>query len=118
MKGRKHLRLSTWDYANCGYYFVTICTQDRKCVLGEIVSEKVFLSPLGKIIENEWLKLPVVFPNISLDHWVIVPNHLHGIIVFKHPIADITPNINLSVGAGSPGPIIKGGETPPLRSIA
>ncbi|MDY7031408.1 MAG: transposase [Thermodesulfobacteriota bacterium] len=80
---RCSIRLKGRDYSVPGYYFVTIVTHDRVCSLGEIVDDQVLLNDQGKIVENEWLKTPQIRPNIALDEYVIMPNHIHGIIVIK-----------------------------------
>jgi REP element-mobilizing transposase RayT len=64
-----------------GWYFVTICTHDRQCTLGEIVEGSVILSPAGLIVEEEWRRTPTVRPNVGLDEFVVMPNHVHGIVV-------------------------------------
>lgn len=78
---QKSLRLPWWDYSQAGWYFVTICTQDRQCVLGKIVEGSVVLSPAGLIVEEEWWRTATVRPNVSLDEFVLMPNHVHGIVV-------------------------------------
>ena len=76
-------RLRGWDYTSAGWYFVTLCTRNRECVLGEIVNGVVHLSPIGELVAREWLKTEQVRVNVALDEWVIMPNHVHGIIVIK-----------------------------------
>jgi putative transposase len=75
-------RLVTCDYKATGEYFVTICTLDRTCLFDEIANGAMQLSPEGRIAENAWRNLPAHFPNIALDAFVIMPNHIHGILVF------------------------------------
>ncbi|MCX6742823.1 MAG: transposase, partial [Candidatus Parcubacteria bacterium] len=77
------LRLQDWDYSWPGLYFVTICTHGKVCCLGNIKNDNVFLSEIGKIIFGCWLEIPKHFNNTILDDWIIMPNHLHGIIVIK-----------------------------------
>ena len=74
------IRLSNWDYASPGYYFVTICINDRKSHFGKIKNNKMQLSPIGKIVKNYWQQIPEHFKHINLDAFIIMPNHLHGII--------------------------------------
>ncbi len=76
-------RLSDWDYSWKGFYYVTICTKDRKCCFGEIINNEIYLSEIGKIVFECWLEIKNHFNNIELDDWIIMPNHLHGIIVIK-----------------------------------
>ena len=85
---RKSVRLANYDYSQSGAYFITICTQDRLNVFGDIVrdvaEQALFscrLNPKGNIVENEWYRLNNRFPNISLEKFVVMPNHVHGIIV-------------------------------------
>ncbi|MDH5297028.1 MAG: transposase [Nitrospirota bacterium] len=79
---RSHsIRLPWWDYSQAGGYFVTICTQDRQCVLGEIVEGSVVLSPAGLIVEEEWRRTATVRQHVCLDDFVVMPNHIHGIVV-------------------------------------
>ncbi|MBC7233580.1 MAG: transposase [Chloroflexi bacterium] len=73
-------RLSGWDYTSAGLYFVTICTQNREPWLGDIVDGEVRLSAIGEIVAEEWQKTAHIRPNVTLDAWIIMPNHLHGII--------------------------------------
>jgi putative transposase len=75
-------RLPTCDYKTPGEYFVTICTLDRTCLFGEIANGEMQLSPEGQIAENAWRNLPAHFPHITLDAFVIMPNHIHGVVVF------------------------------------
>ena len=76
-------RLKGWDYTSVGYYFVTICTRNRECYLGNVVDGVMRLSPAGKIVDEEWQKTAVIRENVTLDEWVVMPNHLHGIIVIN-----------------------------------
>lgn len=77
------MRLSGFDYSQPGEYFVTICTKDRVCWFGEIKGGKVRLSPIGMVVEEEWRKTEDVRTNVELDAFVVMPNHIHGIIVLK-----------------------------------
>ncbi len=74
-------RLPGWDYSAPGWYFVTICTDQRLLFFGEIVDGQMRLSQAGQIVAEEWLRTPQVRSNVVLDEWVIMPNHIHGIIV-------------------------------------
>ncbi len=75
-------RLQAWNYANEGLYFVTICTLDKENFLGEIVEGEIYLSEIGKIAEEEWLNTKEFRKdmNLRLEEYVIMPNHIHGII--------------------------------------
>ncbi|MBI4320491.1 MAG: transposase [Chloroflexi bacterium] len=78
---RRSTRLREYDYSQPGAYFVTLCSNERKCLFGRIVSTTVELSMAGKIGEEFWLGISGHFPNLELDASVVMPNHVHGIIV-------------------------------------
>lgn len=73
-------RLAGFDYSQESYYFVTICTQDHAPLFGRVRDGIMRLSPIGEIIEREWLAIPEFEATLHLDAWVVMPNHLHGII--------------------------------------
>ncbi len=82
---RRSIRLKGYDYSQAGLYFITICTQNRLCLFGEIVDDDggttiCALNEYGRIAEKEWIKTSKMRPNIRLDVFVIMPNHMHGII--------------------------------------
>jgi putative transposase len=78
---RHSIRLRGYDYRQEGAYCVTICTHNRECLFGEIIDEKMALSAYGKIVVEEWLQTPLVRPYVDLDAFVIMPNHIHGIVI-------------------------------------
>ena len=84
-------RLPWWDYSQAGWYYVTICTRDRQCVFGEIVDQRMIMSQFGEMVTEEWLRTEKVRPDVRMDEWILMPNHLHGIIVIQpstdHPTA-------------------------------
>jgi putative transposase len=77
---RKSLRLKDYNYASAGAYFVTICSEHRAHLFGEIENLKMRLNPAGQMIESTWNESPTHL-NVSLDALVVMPNHLHGIVV-------------------------------------
>ena len=77
---RRSIRLKGYDYSQAGLYFITICTQNRNCLFGEIINHKMILNQAGQMIETEWLKLPKRFTNIQLHEYVVMPNHFHAIL--------------------------------------
>jgi REP element-mobilizing transposase RayT len=79
--GRHSIRLKGYDYAQAGGYFVTIVTQGRECFFGEIHNDKMILNDAGRMVKAAWEALPQRFPNIGLDIFKVMPNHLHGIVV-------------------------------------
>ena len=86
---RKPLRLEHYDYSTPGAYFVTICTQDRKCILSDIpvgeqlAAPETLLSPLGRIVDEQIRQLPIRFPSLSVDNYVIMPNHVHILLTLR-----------------------------------
>ena len=84
-------RLLSWDYSSSGYYFVTICTHQKKEYFGKINNRKMELSAMGKIAQTYWKEIPKHFPFVILDESVIMPNHVHGIVIItnqKHTTND------------------------------
>jgi REP element-mobilizing transposase RayT len=77
-------RLHGWDYAHNGMYFITLVTQHRECSLGHIENGKMVLSDIGKIVNSEWLKSFDLRNELFLDEYVIMPNHLHAIIIIDN----------------------------------
>ena len=80
---RKSIRLKEFDYSNPLWYYVTICTFDRISILGKVADNKVNLNKFGLIAEKCWKEIPNHFPNSELDYFVIMPNHIHGIIIIN-----------------------------------
>ena len=78
-------RLKHWDYANTGIYFVTICTEDKIRHFGKIIDENIRLNKLGKFAVQCWEDIPKHFPFVKLDEYIIMPNHVHGIIGIDKP---------------------------------
>lgn len=78
---RRSIRLHDFDYASAGAYFITIVTQDRKCLFGEIVDKEIRLNALGRTVQNEWEKSAQIREEIELDAFVVMPNHVHGVVM-------------------------------------
>ena len=79
---RRSIRLKGYDYAADGCYFVTICVRGGGCVLGKVVDGEVVLSEYGRVAEESWLWLEEQYRFVTLDAYVIMPNHMHGIVVY------------------------------------
>lgn len=77
--------MPTYDYTQNGAYFVTICSYARECVFGKIVDGAMHLSDIGRVVEEERLRTPLIRPTVEMDDYVIMPNHLHGILIFFNP---------------------------------
>jgi REP element-mobilizing transposase RayT len=100
---RPTLRWKGHDYAAPGYYFVTICTQDHNSYFGEIVDKTMRLNAYGEIAARFWQAIPSHYENVALDEWVIMPDHIHGIIIIDEPgekrgLINIKNNIDNPVG--------------------
>jgi REP element-mobilizing transposase RayT len=91
-------RLPGWDYSSPGAYFVTICTKGMRCWFGDVVDGEMQLSPLGEIVAEEWVNTEQIRPNVTLDQWIVMPNHFHGIVIINEmPSVDMTRNAIPSV---------------------
>ena len=82
---RKSPRLSGYDYSQSGVYFVTICTFQREHLFGEVVNGEMRLSALGELAHHRWTDQPNHFPDLELDVFVVMPNHIHGLMVLHNP---------------------------------
>ena len=80
---RRSVRLRGYDYAQAGAYFITICTHERACLFGKITDGKMILNDAGKIANDEWLKTPELRKNVELDAFIVMPNHIHLIILIN-----------------------------------
>lgn len=78
---RRSLRLPQYDYSDPGAYFITVCAKRRQCVLAEIKGGESVPSEFGKVVLDVWKDLPARYENVQTDAFVVMPNHLHGIIV-------------------------------------
>lgn len=83
---RRSIRLRDYDYSAVGYYFVTICTQDRECLFGNIIDGQMVLNDIVNMVEEWWKKIPERFDGVELDVFQIMPNHMHGIIIVNDSI--------------------------------
>ena len=95
-KHRKLNRKAGHDYSQNGYYFVTLCVKDRVECLGEIKNEEMVYNRYGQTALKYWQAIPDHYPNVFLDEWIIMSNHIHGIIVIENPVAE-------NVGTGHVG---------------
>ena len=100
---RGSMRLSGHDYAEPGSYFVTICTQNRDLVFGDFADGEVRLSGFGRTANAAWEEIPAHFAGVEVDEYVVMPNHVHGIIV---------------IVLSTPGPTPRATRASPLRGAA
>jgi REP element-mobilizing transposase RayT len=106
---RHSIRLKGFDYSQPGAYFVTIVAWQRECLFGKIRDHEMKLNQYGEIVQKWWKEIPIHFPNVETGVFVIMPNHVHGIILIEERRGTVlVPNENVD-------PQIQGGETPPLR---
>lgn len=80
---RRSMRLPGYDYRSAGAYFVTICAHQRACLFGTVVDGVMRLSAAGQRVDRCWHTLPDHFPSVALDAWMVMPNHVHGVIVIR-----------------------------------
>ncbi|NHC36544.1 hypothetical protein [Scytonema millei] len=90
---RQSIRLQNYNYSTAGAYFITICTHQRECLFGESSEGVIQLNRLGKIARSHWMNLPKYHLNLYLDAFVVMPNHLHGILILHVDKAGFDPNI-------------------------
>ena len=79
-------RLKDWDYSIPWWYYITINTKNHIEWFGKIVNEKMVLNRFGKIVDSFWREIPNHFENVELDYYVIMPNHIHGIIIINSTV--------------------------------
>ncbi len=80
---RRSIRLKRYDYSRAGAYFVTVVTQSRVCCFGDVVGEEMRWNDAGQMACRVWESLPLRFPGVEMDYFVVMPNHLHGIITMR-----------------------------------
>jgi putative transposase len=88
---RHSVRLKEYDYSQNGAYFITICAYNQGCLFGKIVDEKVQLNKLGKIAQEEWMHSAEIRQEIYLDEFIVMPNHLHGIVLIQQGDPPVAP---------------------------
>jgi REP element-mobilizing transposase RayT len=107
---RRSARLHGYDYAQAGAYFLTLCTQDRDQLFGCVANGAVELTKIGGIVAEEWGRTPAVRPNVELDAFIVMPDHLHGIIVIveRDDQAPVTAAATLRSPAHTIGATVRG----------
>jgi REP element-mobilizing transposase RayT len=127
---RRSVRLQGYDYSGPGAYYITICAWNRECIFGEIIDGEMKLNEYGKVVHREWMCTGNIRPNVELDEFVIMPNHIHGILAINYrmnvlrrgmPRRGVLPYTPANVGLRSPsqtiGAIIRGFKSTVTKSI-
>jgi len=83
---RQSIRQRAYDYSRVGAYFLTICAWQRECLFGEVVDGGMRLNDAGHIIDEMWQRITTHFSGVDIDRYIIMPNHLHGIVVINDPV--------------------------------
>lgn len=95
---RRSIRFRDFDYSSNNLYYVTICVQDRRPILGKVVGDRSFLSPFGRIANTQWSRLSDQFKMIELGEFIVMPNHIHGIIGIRATVK-VAPTLGRIIGA-------------------
>lgn len=90
---RRSIRLKHYDYSRTGAYFVTICTQNKECLFGNVIGGKMQLNDMGLFTSQCWNDIPKHFPNAKLDEFIIMPNHIHGIVILNVGAKNFSPDL-------------------------
>jgi REP element-mobilizing transposase RayT len=81
---RRSIRLKGYDYSRAGAYFVTLVTRQRECLFGDVLNGEMRLNELGEVVSANWQWLETQYPYVELGGWVVMPNHLHGILIIHN----------------------------------
>lgn len=93
---KSSLRLPGFDYATDGAYYVTLCVQRRMCLLGDVVEREIALNDAGRMAESWWFATSEKFPRLELDEFVVMPNHMHGVLWLRELGAESASRTNLA----------------------
>jgi putative transposase len=100
---RRSMRLRGFDYSRPGAYYVTLCAQDKRCIFGEVVNGQMRMNDCGKAVHEHWWRSAGIRREITLDTWVVMPNHVHG-IVWIQPVARNRPLEDVGADGVRPSP--------------
>jgi REP element-mobilizing transposase RayT len=110
LPNRKRLRLAEYDYSHAGMYFVTICTHRRELLFGTVHAQAISLTPAGCVVQQCWDEIPAHYPGVRTDAFVIMPNHIHGLI-------QLTGTGTVGARHASPGPEAARARPPTLANV-
>jgi hypothetical protein len=105
---RRSLRLKGYDYSMAGAYFVTICTQDRTCLFGDVTAAVMRLNDAGRMVATLWEAIATRFSGVEIDQFVVMPNHLHGILILPDARETTTKGAAQRVAPKVGGPHVGG----------
>ncbi len=111
---RRSIRLQGYDYSQAGMYFITVCVEGRECLFGEVVQGQMIVNQVGQIVEEEWLKTPVLRPYVVLDEFIVMPNHFHAILLIVTAGRGTARRAPTTERFGSP---VSGSLPTPIRSF-
>ena len=100
---RRNLRLAEFDYSQPGAFFVTIVTQDRKLLFGQVLDGEMVLNDTGRMVTEFWLAIPNHFSKVELGEFMVIPNHIHGIISITNEKMTISSNVGATHASPLPG---------------
>lgn len=89
---RRSIRLKGYDYSREGAYFITVCTKDKEWLFGDVINGEMQLNDMGNVALQCWKDIPKHFPNVVLDEFIVMPNHIHGIVIFNVGAKNISPD--------------------------
>ncbi len=112
-------RLPGWDYSKDGKYYITICVKNMEQIFGEIIDGQMVLNELGKILEVCWFDLPNHYENLILDEFIIMPNHMHMIMVIRNPVCfvDCRDGFQTHLYNNDNKPVLKHGISEFVRAL-
>jgi REP-associated tyrosine transposase len=111
---RKSPRLQGYDYSQSGAYFVTICTYQRQLFFGDVIEDEMRLTALGELAAWHWQDLPNHFSHIDLDSFVVMPNHVHGIVLITDDM-DVVPTKPPNINVGTQSIVSDAIQSPPAK---
>jgi REP element-mobilizing transposase RayT len=122
---RRSIRLKGYDYSRVGAYFVTVCAWNKECLFGEIKDGEMLFNEYGEIVMKCWDAIPSHFPHVETDEFIVMPNHVHGIVFINNcrgevssPFSEVVaPNSKTKTASIQSRKTPEGGETPPLRKF-
>jgi REP element-mobilizing transposase RayT len=109
---RKSVRLSGHDYSGPATYFITLCTESRECLFGQVINGEMNLNESGRIVQEAWMRSPQIRSELDLDRWIVMPDHFHGIVSIR-PRCPFTAVVGAT--GGRPATAITSGR-PALQS--